>query len=181
MWLRQHERGARRSVQNISELREVQNWLRNAVEAASKKGIPTGNLVTMRWVLTRQSEGRFKARVVVQGFTDLHLAHLRRESPTASRRARNVFFGLAVSAHMHVHKGDVTAAFLQGSDTLLVLTKPVQELAETLKLQPWECVRLRKAVYRLVNTPRAWWAKVNQVVALSAGSLLLRNLVFGGS
>ena len=47
----------------------------------------------VRWVLTRKSEGRFKARFVVQGFTDPHLAHLRRESPTESRPARSVFFG----------------------------------------------------------------------------------------
>ena len=61
---------------------------------------------------------RFMARVVVQRFTDPHLAHLRRESPTASRQARNFFFGLAATGHMHVHKRDVTATFLQGSDVL---------------------------------------------------------------
>ena len=41
---------------------------------------------------------------------------------------------------MHVHRGDVTAAFLQGGDTELergVVAEPVQELSETLKLQPW--------------------------------------------
>ena len=49
---------------------------------------------------------------------------------------------------MHVHKGDVTAAFPQGGDTELkrgMLAEPVQELCETVKLQPWECVPLRKA------------------------------------
>ena len=45
----------------------------------------------MRWELTRKSEGCFKARL---------------ESPTAGRRLRHVFFGLAASAHKHVHKGD---------------------------------------------------------------------------
>ena len=71
-----------------------------------------------------------EARIVVQGFTDPHLAHLRRESPTASRRASNIYFGLAASALMHVHKGDVTAALLQGRDTELesgVLAEPVLE------------------------------------------------------
>ena len=146
----------------------MRHWVRNSVvAAASKKGIPSINLMCMRWVLTRKSEGRFKLRIVVEGFTDLHLAHLRRESPTASRWARNFFFGRAASAHMHVHKGDVTAAFLQGSDTELergVLDEPVQELAETLKFQPLEYVRLRKAVYGLVNAPRAWWVKINEVM-----------------
>ena len=134
---------------------EVQNWVRNAVvEAASKKGIPTRNLMRLRWVLTKTSEGRFKACIVVQGFTDPHLAHLR----------------LA----MHVHKRDVTAAFLQGDTELErgVLAEPVQEVAETLKLQPWECVRLRKPVGGR-RSIRSWLT--------SAGSLSLWNLVFGSS
>ena len=49
---------------------------------------------------------------------------------------------------MHVDKGDVSAAFLHGGDTELqrgVWAEPVQELAETLKLRPWPCVRLKKA------------------------------------
>ena len=72
---------------------EVQNWVRNSgVEAASKKGIHTRNLMRMAWVSTRKSEGASKVLMVVPGFTDPHLAHLRRGSATASRRARNVFF-----------------------------------------------------------------------------------------
>ena len=79
---------------------QVQSWVRNSVvEAASKKGIPTTKLMRLRWVPTRKSEERFNARIVVQGLTDPKLPHLRRESATASRRARNVFFGRA--AHMH--------------------------------------------------------------------------------
>ena len=59
----------------------------------------------------------------------------------------------------------MTVEFRQGGDTELergVLAELVQKLAETLKLLPWECVRLRKA---LVNAPRAWWAKVNEAVS----------------
>ena len=82
----------------------VHNWVRSAVvEAASKNGIPTRNLTRKRWVLTKES--------VVQEFADPHLSHLRRESPTASRWVRNVSCGFAASALMHVHEGDVTAAF----------------------------------------------------------------------
>ena len=51
-----------------------------------------------------------------------------------------VFLRLPASAHSYVRKGNVTAAFLQGRDTDLergLLAKRVQELSETLKLQPW--------------------------------------------
>ena len=82
---------------------------------------------------------------------------------------------------MHGHKRDVTAAFLQGSDTELeraVLAEPVQKLSEKHKLQPWECVWLRKAVCGLVKhggrrSMRSWLT--------SPGLLLLQNYVFEGS
>ena len=56
-----------------------------------------------------------------------------------------VFLRLLASAHSHVHKGNVTAAFLQGRDTELergLLAKRGQELSETRKLQPWSVCNL---------------------------------------
>ena len=41
-----------------------------------------------------------------------------------------------------------------------MVAEPVQELSETLKF-----LQRRKAVDGLVNVPRAWWTKVNQVMA----------------
>lgn len=68
--------------------KEIQNWLRNsAVEAATRPGLSSRALMRLRWVITEKPTG-LKARSVVQGFTDPDLAYLRRESPTASRRAR---------------------------------------------------------------------------------------------
>ena len=162
---------------------DVQNWVRNAVaEAGSKKGVPTRNITRMRWVLTRKSEGRFKARLVVQRSTGPHLGHLRRVSPTASRQARSVFFGLGASAHMHVHKGDVTAAFLHGSDTepeCGVLAESLEELSEALKLQPWECVRLGRPCADLPTRREHGGRRSVKLWLVSAGLPLLWNLFFG--
>ena len=134
----------------------VQNRVRNAAaEAAPEKRSVSQN-------------GRFKARLVVQGFTDDHLVHLRRESPTPTRRARIVCCGLAARAPMHMHEANVTAPFFQGDDTELersVISQPVQELSETLRLQPRKCVQLRMAVHGQVNAPRVWWTKVNSVMS----------------
>ena len=60
-----------------------------------------------------------------------------------------VFLRLLASAHSHVHKGNVTAAFLQGRDTELergLLAQRGQELSETRKVATVECLQLRKAV-----------------------------------
>ncbi len=148
--------------------KEIQNWLRNsAVEAAARAGLRGRQLMRMRWVLTTKSSGAMKARLVVQGFTDPDLGHLRRESPMASRRARQTFLTLSASLGLHIHKGDVTSAFLQGGGTELerdVLCEPVKELSDALNLKNHEVVRLRKAVYGLINAPRQWWKDVQQTM-----------------
>lgn len=41
-----------------------------------------------------------------------------------------------------------------------VLCEPVKELAEALGVPVGQAVRLRKAVYGLVNAPRQWWNDV---------------------
>ena len=54
---------------------EVREWLKEkAVRAASKSGLDRGDLMSMRWVLTWKSDGRAKARLVLQGFTDARVA-----------------------------------------------------------------------------------------------------------
>ena len=109
-----------------------------------------------------------KARLVVQGFTDPDLTSLKSASPTASRRARQCFFSVAASMGYHVWKADVTAAFLTGEASEKernILCEPVEELSLALKLKPHQVVRLRKAVYGLVNAPRAWWQHVNKTMA----------------
>lgn len=140
-----------------------QNWLRNsAVEAATRSGLSSRALMRMGWVITEKPTG-LKARLVVQGFTGPDLVCLRRESPTASRRARQLYFALCASLGFHIRKGDVTSAFLQGDASELerdVLCELVKELAEALGVPRGQAVRLRKAVYGLVNAPRQWWSGV---------------------
>ena len=65
-------------------------------------------------------------------------------------------------------KADVTAAFLSGDASEKernILCEPVEEIALALKLKPHEFVRLRKAVYGLVNAPCAWWHHVKKTIA----------------
>ena len=79
-----------------------------------------------------------------------------------------VFLRLPPSAHSHVHKGNVTAAFLQGRDTDLergLVAKRVQELSETLKLQTWSVCNLGRPCMDLSTRREHGARKVNQVMA----------------
>eukprot|EP00969_Alexandrium_andersonii_P146983 6499728-Alexandrium_andersonii.AAC.1 len=79
----------------------------------------------MRWVLSWKDSSeagqprKAKARLVLLGFTDKDLEHLKTESPTPSRRSRMLFYQLAANRGWPTWMGDVTAAFLQGDDTEL--------------------------------------------------------------
>ena len=111
----------------------------------------------MRWVITRKEAGDLKARLVVLGFTDPGLGRIKTASPTCSRRARQAFLGVAASMGFQVFKGDVKAAFLQGDlgeEDRNVLVEPVKELREAMRLEHHQCVKLKKAIYGLVNAPR---------------------------
>ena len=84
------------------------------VTAAGRKGIPMGALMKMRWVVTMKPDKTLKARLVVQGFTDTRLGKIPTASPTASRRARQLYLTTVASLGFQCHKGDVRCAFLQG-------------------------------------------------------------------
>ncbi len=74
-----------------------------------------------------------------------------------------MFHAACSKFNLRSFRGDVTVAFIQGGATELqrnVLAEPVPELAEALGLGPGDSVRLRKAVYGLVNAPRRWWQRV---------------------
>ena len=94
---------------------ELNTWMEHAiVEATSLQGIPLNALMKMRWVVTTKADDSLKSRLVVQGFTDARLGKIQTTTPTASRRARQIFLTTAASLHFHCHKGDVKCAFLQG-------------------------------------------------------------------
>ena len=92
-------------------------------------------------------------------------------------------------------KGDVKCAFLQGDvgdnadkeaqddeaeQALLhaeqleegIFCEPVPELSRELGLEHHQCVRLLKAVYGLVNTPRRWYQRVTTDLSALGGKEL---------
>ena len=131
----------------------------------------------MRWVVTTEADDSLKARFVAQGFTDTRLGKIQTSSPTSSRRARQIFLTTVAPLHFQCHKGDVKCAFLQGDLDGAAATEdadpadgaqlqedvfcePSPELAQKMRLEHHQCVRLLKAVYGLVNAPLRWYHRV---------------------
>ena len=109
------------------------------------------NLETMQRIRGRK-EG--KGEVILLGFLDPDLTEQTTHSPTMTRTTRQLITAIAAMLGMKLEKGDVTAAFLQGTaierDLFVV---PVEELAEALGIEPGQAARLTKETYGLVAAP----------------------------
>eukprot|EP00959_Pyramimonas_sp_CCMP1952_P285352 5966449-Pyramimonas_sp.AAC.1 len=73
-----------------------------------------------------------------------------------------MFLGVAASMGFQVFNGDVEAAFLQGDlgeEDRNVPAEPVKELREAMQLEHHHCIKLKKAVYGLVNAPTRRWSR----------------------
>ena len=75
----------------------------------------------MRWLLTwkpcdESKDGKkAKARIILLGFLDPDLTEQPTHSPTMTRTTRQLITAIAAMLGMKLEKGDVAAAFLQGS------------------------------------------------------------------
>lgn len=148
-----------------AKLKEIGEWMRSgALRAICRKGIPLSRLMRSRWVLTFKESGAAKARLVLMGFTDPDLLHMRADSPTVSRRGRMMFLQLCANEGWRCEKGDVIGAFLQGRDETealrAVYTDPVPELREAMGMKDTEIAQIVKAGYGLTCAPRRWWEQV---------------------
>ncbi len=74
--------------------------------------------------------------MVVVGFTDPDLLSVPRDSPTLAVRTRYLMYALVAMNRWELHKGDITAAFLQGEagaeEARKVYGRPPPELLKRL-------------------------------------------------
>ena len=156
---------------------EIGSYLeKEAVELAVRNDIPRDRVLPMRWVLTwkaiEDGEGEIvgrkpKARLIIKGFCDPDLLHLKRESPTLSTQNRNLLLALAAQRGWKVNIGDIKTAFLNGDQTERsrnIGADPPEDVRRLLGMKPWEIFRILKAVYGLLHAPKVWYDKLAQVL-----------------
>ena len=96
--------------------------------------------------------------------------------PTTTRDAEHLVLQWVVNNGHKLESGDLKTAFLSGdSDPDLPLyIQPPADLANWLKLGPDEQIKLRKAVYGLVDAPRRWHQRLARELR-NAGFVPLRT------
>lgn len=68
-----------------------------------------------RWVFTVKSDGRFKARLVAQGFNQVYgLDYLETYSPTLRMDSLRILLSVSAYYDWEIHQVDVKTAYLEG-------------------------------------------------------------------
>ncbi|CAK0888982.1 unnamed protein product [Prorocentrum cordatum] len=136
-----------------------------AVRILSRKGIDPARLLRWRFVLTwkKDEQGnvlRGKARLVVLGFSDPDLLHLRTESPVAARRARQLPLAMAARHKWKLEKADAVTAFLQGEtdeEKREIYADPPKDVRQAFGMKYDDVLQFLKPMYGFVHAPRKWW------------------------
>ena len=156
---------------------ELNSFLeRDAVEIALREGIDPRKVLGMRWVLTwkpvQDKNGsevgkRPKARLIIRGYEDPNLLHLRRDSPTLAVQSRNTLFSLMSMFKWKLFCGDIKTAFLNGDhvpENEQVFGEPPNEVREFMGMDQKHVLRIKKVIYGLLHAPRAWMQKLDSVL-----------------
>ncbi|CAK0865999.1 unnamed protein product, partial [Prorocentrum cordatum] len=145
-----------------------------AVRILSRQGIDPTRLLRCRFVLTwkKGDKGnalRGKARLVVLGFSDPDLLHLRTESPVASRRARQLLLAMAARHKWKLEKADAVTAFLQGEtdeEKRKIYADPPKDVRQAFGMKDDEVLQFLKPMYGFVHAPRKWWLHFKETLKM---------------
>ncbi|KAL1206309.1 Retrovirus-related Pol polyprotein from transposon TNT 1-94 [Cardamine amara subsp. amara] len=130
------------------------------------RDLPPGKrAVTSRWIFTIKyhSNGeieRYKARLVARGFTQTYGEdYTDTFAPVAKLHTVRVILSLATNLSWELWQMDVKNAFLQGELEEEVYMKPPPGLESSIP--QGKVFKLRKAIYGLKQSPRAWYHKLS--------------------
>lgn len=112
---------------------------------------PGAALVGSRWVFSIKPDGRYKARLVAQGFSQDAEEVGDTYAPVSKYATLRVFAAIAAAEDLEVQQFDISTAFLNSDLPETVYMRQPQGYAQgTLVCD------LHKAIYGLKQSPRAW-------------------------
>ena len=164
--------------QNIQEAFKYPKWkaaVDEEVRALEKNGtweitdLPRGKKpVGCKWIFTvkYKTDGnvdRYKARLVAKGFTQSYgIDYQETFAPVAKLNTVRVLLSLAANLDWSLHQLDVKNAFLNGDLEEEVYMDIPAGLETTSNFN--KVCRLRKSLYGLKQSPRAWFERFTKVV-----------------
>ena len=126
------------------------------------------NVVSCKWVYSLKynpdgSIARYKARLVAHGFSQAYgLDYHETFSPVARLSSIRVLLSIALDQSWPLHQLDVSNAFLYGDlDEMVFMEQPPGYVAPG---ESFAVCLLKKAIYGLKQSPRAWFHKFSQLL-----------------
>ena len=131
--------------------------------------LPTGKkAIECRWVFSVKvnpdgSVARLKARLVAKGYAQTYgVDYSDIFSPVAKMTSVRLFIFLAATHNWDLHQLDIKNAFLHGDlQEEVYMEQPLGFVAQG---EIGKVCRLRKSLYGLKQSPRAWFGKFSQAV-----------------
>ena len=94
------------------------------------------------------------------GFQDPDLTEVPSDSPTLSAASEALIKQWVASHKYRLISGDIKTAFLSGDKDIRNIFISPSDDVRLLNLDHETVLRLRKAVYGLVNAPKKWWDRL---------------------
>ena len=124
-----------------------------------KKAVTSRLLFTIKYLANGKPE-RKKTRLVARGYTQVYGEdYLDTFAPVAKLHTIRILLSLAVNLEWNLWQMDVNNAFLQGELEDKVYMRPPPGMEDMVK--PGNVLRLKKAIYGLKQSPRAWYHKLS--------------------
>lgn len=126
---------------------------------------PNSNIVKCKWVLKKKYDNnnsvRFRARLVAKGFMQKQgVDFTETYSPVVRHTTLRILFALAAQLNLDTAHLDVTTAFLNSDlDETIYMQKP--DLFANSSNDTNKVLKLKKAIYGLKQSSRAWYGKVH--------------------
>lgn len=114
-----------------------------------------------RWVFAVKSDGRLKARLVAQGFSQIHgIDYFDTYSPTMRMDSLGILLAVSAFNDWEVEQIDVKTAYLEGDLNETIFMKSPEGMRTT------KYVKLNKSLYGLKQSGKAWYEKLGAKLIL---------------
>jgi transposase InsO family protein len=124
---------------------------------------PGRKAIKSKWVFKLKADGRFRARLVAKGFTQIPgIDYDETFSPVARFESLRLLLALAALENWEIHQMDVKSAFLNGVlNEEIYMEQPQGYIAAGMENR---VCRLKKALYGLKQASRAWNQQFHSVL-----------------
>ena len=142
-------------------------------DICERKKLPTGRqVIGNRWVYALKDDGRYRARTVAKGFSQIPGKDFQGNfAPVINDTTFHLVLVLKTLLKLEAGQFDIETAFLYGElEEELWMQLPdgyseyVKEKTGKIINTTTHCLKLKKAIYGLVQAARQWWKKFKEVM-----------------